>query len=253
LRLLALDTAGDGCSAGVFADGEALSLRYRAGGPGHAELLPSMLGAVIDESGFDLAAMDALAVTVGPGSFTGIRTGLAAARGLALVSGLRGYGVTTLEALAAAVDSKPTPEPAAGPIAAVVDARRGQVYLQLFTGLAEPLGAPRACAPGEAAAELVRLGPVRLVGSGASLVAASLAAAAAGLDARLAPRLDDVRLDALAVARAAVAMAARGALPVAGFDLHPLYLRDADARADAGRSLLTARSARSARSAIAGG
>lgn len=232
MRLLAIDAAGDGCSAGVFLDGETLALLRREGGAGQAERLPLLLEAVLAEPGCGLGQLDALAVSAGPGSFTGIRTGLAAARGLALAAGLRGFAVSTLAAVAAPHADEGT----ATPIAAVLDARRGQVYLQLFGPAGEPLAPPEALPPAAAAARIRPLGRVRLVGGGAALVLPLLAPAAV--------EVVETVLDARTVAMAAFAMAARGVLPVSGFALRPLYLRDADARPDAGRPLLPAAAAR---------
>lgn len=233
MRLLALDTAGDGCSVGVFDDGAALAFRWCDDRQGHAETLPPMLEAVLAESGCALEHLEALAVTVGPGSFTGIRTGLALARGLALVTGLEGFAVTTLAALAAPLAGPlAMAEGQAAPIAALLDARRGQVYLQRFSGSAQALDRPQVLTPEAAAAKLGGGEPVRLVGSGAPLVQAHLAEGAAS-------RVE-MRLDARGVAAAAFAMAKSGKSPVAGFELGPLYLRPADARPDAGRSLLRA-------------
>ena len=224
MRLLAIDTAGDGCSAGIFTDADTLALRYREGGTGHAELLPRMLEAVLAEAGCDLDALDAMAVTTGPGSFTGIRTGLAMVRGLALVTGHRIFPVTTLAALAA---SALRSAGARAPVLAVIDARRGQVYHQLFAATGEPQGAAEAAVPAAAAAAV--RDEVRLVGNGAALLSPYLP------DATV---LRAVRLDAAAVAEAARLAAAAGVPPVGGPAVRPFYARPADARADAGRSLL---------------
>ncbi len=225
MRLLAFDTAGNACSAGVFVDGRPVALRRSDGPGGHAEWLPRSLEAVLENAAITLEALDAIAVTVGPGSFSGIRTGLAAARGLALVTGLRAIPVTTLEALAAPLahaNSAPIP------IAAILDARRGQVFLQRFAPDTTPLEPPRTLDPEAAAAELI--GPWRLVGDGAGLVLHHLPPALA--------RVVAGQLDAAGVARAAELALQRGAEPLAGFDLHPCYARDADARPGAGRPLL---------------
>jgi tRNA threonylcarbamoyladenosine biosynthesis protein TsaB len=217
LRLLAFDTAGDGCSAGVFQDGRPLAVRSSDGGIGHAERLPRSIEAVLAEAGVDLDALDGLAVTVGPGSFSGIRTGLAAARGLALVTGLATVAVTTLEALAAPLFAGD----AELPIAAVMDARRGQVFLQRF-------GPPEAFTPEAAAATLA--GAWQLVGNGAALVVPHLAQQAVAVTRG--------RLDAAGVALAAERALAQGTTPVDGFGLHPCYARGADARPGAGRALV---------------
>jgi len=225
LRLLAFDTAADSCSAGVFSDGRPLAVRSSDGGRGHAERLPRLIEAVLEAASTELDELDALAVTIGPGSFSGIRTGLAAARGLALATGLGTMPVTTLEALATpALDDTA----AALPVAALLDARRGELFLQRFTASGEPREAPRTLAPEAAAAELD--GAWRLVGTGAALVLAQF-------DPRRVTVVEG-RLDATGVALAAERARRRGVAPLPGFDLHPCYARDADARPGAGRPLV---------------
>jgi tRNA threonylcarbamoyladenosine biosynthesis protein TsaB len=229
LRLLAFDTIGDGGSAGVFADRRALAVRRAEAGPGQAERLPCMLQAVLADAGLTLAEMDGLAVARGPGSFTGIRTGLAAARGLALVTRLPVFAPTTFEVLVRRLLADGTDGRRVG---AVLDARRGQVYWQLFTGQGAPAAEPRAVPPEVVAADLLQApgAPVRLVGSGVGMVLPLLG--------DLEVEVVDLALDAVAVAVAAEAMAARGEGQSDAASLTPLYLRGADARPNAGRALL---------------
>lgn len=103
MRLLAIDTALEACSVAVL-DGEGEDMRLTAAsevlGRGHAERLMGMIGEVMAEAGTAFTALDRIVVTTGPGSFTGLRVGLAAARGIALVVGAPAVGVTTLAALA---------------------------------------------------------------------------------------------------------------------------------------------------------
>jgi tRNA threonylcarbamoyladenosine biosynthesis protein TsaB len=102
--VLAFDTSAGACSAAVLGgDGTVLARRCEALERGHAERLLPMLRDVLAEAGVEIADLALLAVTIGPGTFTGIRIGLAAARGLALASGLPLVGVTSLEAVAASV------------------------------------------------------------------------------------------------------------------------------------------------------
>src|SRR6266853_3397229 len=104
MKVLAFDSSAAACSAAVRdGDGGLLAHRFESLARGHAERLMPMLRAVMAEAGLAFAALDLIAVTTGPGSFTGIRVGLAAARGLALASGLPILGVTAFEALAQAV------------------------------------------------------------------------------------------------------------------------------------------------------
>jgi tRNA threonylcarbamoyladenosine biosynthesis protein TsaB len=157
-------------------------------------------------AGADFAEIEKFVVTIGPGSFTGLRVGLAFARGLQLATGAPLAGVGTLEALAASAAG-------AGPAAGVVDARRGLVYVQAFEA-GQPLGPPDILLIAEAAQRLARLGGLTLVGPGAWL---------------LAEELPHARLDV----RPAADLAALGRLAAGGApdpDLKPLYLRAPDAR-----------------------
>jgi tRNA threonylcarbamoyladenosine biosynthesis protein TsaB len=226
LRFLAFDTAGDGCSACLF-EGEAVTVfRLDPASDGRSERLPDLLVGLLEDRLVGLDDLDALAVCVGPGSFSGIRTGVAAARGLALATGLPVFGVTSFAALVARLLRESRD---GRPIAAAIDARRGQIYCQRFDPAGAPAGPPVAAAPEAVAATLE--GAWRVVGSGASLLHAHLRDAALG-------EMIDRPLDAVSVGTAVLAAAARGVRPVAGTALRPLYLRDADARPDAGRSLL---------------
>jgi tRNA threonylcarbamoyladenosine biosynthesis protein TsaB len=167
-------------------------MRWRAGGTDHAEHLPRMIEAVLAEAGGGFEALDALAVSIGPGSFTGIRTGLAAARGLALVTGLRVFAVTTPEALA--VPLAPD-RPGASPIVAGRAARRGRSSSSTSRAGRAPERARRPLSAAAAPASAGRHGPRR---NGAPLVLAHLDAGRI----TVAPG----RLDAAAVATAASAL-----------------------------------------------
>jgi tRNA threonylcarbamoyladenosine biosynthesis protein TsaB len=233
LRLLVFDTAGTSCSAGIVRDAEIVATRALDSAQGHAERLPGLLLAVLADAELTLDRIDLLAVTVGPGSFSGIRTGLAAARGIALVTGTRVVPVTTLEALAARtlVDGAPAERL---PIVAARDARRGQIFMQRFHAEGQPADRPRALMPEAASADLD--GRLWLVGDGVPLLLAQLPPDQA---ARI-QVLPDPLPGAEGVAMAALAALERGVEPIDGFALAPLYIRDADARPGAGRSLLPA-------------
>ena len=167
MNILAIDTATAACSAALMAGGAIIAARHVAMLRGHAEALLPMVEEVMAEAGVAYGALDLIAATVGPGAFTGLRVGLAAARGLAVAGGLPIIGVTTLEALAHGVD----PGKREGQsLVAVLDARRGEVYYQPFDAALAPLAPPRV-GPAEAV-ELPR-GPVLLVGDGAGLVPAA--------------------------------------------------------------------------------
>src|SRR6202046_2678989 len=127
MLILAIDTALDACAAGVLDTeaGKLIAQESLAMKRGHAEALRPLIGRVIDQSGIGFAALDRIAVTTGPGSFTGLRVGLSAARGIALAANKPVVGVTTLTAYAAPVVSANN-EP---PVIAAIDARHDQVYI----------------------------------------------------------------------------------------------------------------------------
>ena len=102
-RLLALDTAGTACSAAVWCAGKVRARRFEVMARGQSERLVPMIEAVMSEAGIAYGALDAVAVTLGPGGFTGVRIGLATARALALAWARPIIGVSNFEALAAAV------------------------------------------------------------------------------------------------------------------------------------------------------
>jgi tRNA threonylcarbamoyladenosine biosynthesis protein TsaB len=171
MRVLVIDTALGLCTAGVFeaAEGEAraLGLRSEVMTRGHQERLAGIArDAVAEAGGFD--GIDRIGVTVGPGSFTGLRVGLAFAQGLGAALGRPVVGVSTLDGLAASGGGD-------GPAAALIDARRGQVYARFWRdGKAE--GRAEALPLDEARMRAAALGPgVRLIGSGAALVAEGMA------------------------------------------------------------------------------
>lgn len=178
-----------------------------------------MVEAVMSAAALDYAELDGVAATIGPGSFTGVRVGLAAARGLALAAGVPLVGVTTLETLATSV---PAAEREGRTVLAVLDARRGQVYAQMFDADNEPLGPPEVTPPAAVVAWL-RPCPVVVVGSGAPLVAHLFADIGhPHFEASVAPYPDAAQV----AARAAALVAAAGgfaALPRG--PVAPLYLR----------------------------
>ncbi|MDP4002625.1 tRNA (adenosine(37)-N6)-threonylcarbamoyltransferase complex dimerization subunit type 1 TsaB [Methylobacterium sp. NEAU K] len=214
MRILAIDTALDMCAACVAADDAdaPLSAESLPMVRGHAESLLPLIERVVArvEGGFE--AIDRIAVTVGPGSYTGLRVGLSAARAIGLATGKPVVGVGTLSALLAPLLA----ESLEGMIAAAIDARHGAVYVQ---ALGPSGGLAPAHLPVEAAAERLGPGPVVLIGSGAPLLAAALSAR--GVSARIAglgaPEI-------ASVASLGLVADPSQALP------RPLYLRGPDAR-----------------------
>lgn len=211
MQVLALDSATSACSAAIWRDGVVIARRFAAMARGQSEALVPMIAEVMDEAGVTFAALDLLAVTVGPGAFTGIRIGLATARALALAAGKPLAGIATPEAVAAAI---PAAEREGRMVLVAVDSRRDELWLQAFDAGLTPLGAPAALRPDQAG-DLVA-GPVVVAGDAAALVLPHLHDAVAASSAG-AP--DAAFVAALAARR----WPAGTALPP-----EPLYLRPAD-------------------------
>ena len=203
--ILALDTCLAASSVAILDGDTVLAARSEPMTRGHQERIAVLAREVAAEAGVRFAALTRIAVTVGPGSFTGLRVGLSFAKGLATALSIPCVGVNTLEALAASAN-------ATGLVAGVLDAKMGQVYLQVFDG-GKALMAPDALEVGVAVARLAELysgGPATLVGSGAPLVAEVLPEATV---------LTPAYADPVAIARLAAARPAPGHSP------RPLYLR----------------------------
>ena len=129
MNILALDTATSSCSAALWKDGGVRSRRLRTMAHGQSEVLMGMVREVLAEAACGFSELNLLAVTTGPGSFTGLRVGLAAARGLALACGLPCLGVTTLETVAHQVNEG---ERAGKTLLVVLESKRDDVYAQAF-------------------------------------------------------------------------------------------------------------------------
>jgi len=167
LRVLAIDTALEACSAAILDTGrtDGLISRSMPMVRGHAEALVPLIAAVMSEAGMEFVELDRIAVTIGPGSFTGLRVGVAAARGIALAAGKPAVGLTTLAALAAPFFETDDN----GPLLTVVDARHDRVYMQLFGPGGRSLIAPRITSIGDAVCVAVA-SPTRVVGNAAKLI-----------------------------------------------------------------------------------
>jgi tRNA threonylcarbamoyladenosine biosynthesis protein TsaB len=168
MLILAIDTALDACAAGILdtAQNRLIAQESLAMKRGHAEALMPLIARVMKASGIAFSALDRIAATTGPGSFTGLRVGLSAARGIALAAGKPVVGVTTLTAYAAPVVS----ESGEQPIISAIDARHDHVYLQVVSGNGGSLVAPRV-APVSEAVDAARFGAPYLVGNAARILA----------------------------------------------------------------------------------
>lgn len=213
MRVLAFDTALEACSAAILDGGRVLAARSIPMARGHQERLAPLVAELLAEAGLTARELDRIGVTVGPGSFTGLRVGLAFAKGLGVALQRPVVGVGTLEALAASV------EDAGGPVVAAIDARREQLYAQAFRD-GRALGGPEALTLADAEALARAHGaPVVLVGSGARLLAPAFPEASVDLR----PGADPVTL-----ARRVAAAPEPAARP------RPIYLRAPDAKLPGG-------------------
>jgi tRNA threonylcarbamoyl adenosine modification protein YeaZ len=220
MNILALDTSMGACSAALITrDGNARRVfaRVERMARGHAEALMPMVADIVGESGTAFSALDRIAATTGPGSFTGVRIAISAARGLALVTAAKLFGSDSLTVMAR--EAHDLGVTAGAPFAVAVDARRGMLYLGLYDEVASKRDGPLLIAPDDAANLLP--GDLRsAVGSGA----ARLAEAASARGLRVAAELDTLEPNAGALA----ALAEESGETVSS--LRPLYLRPPDAR-----------------------
>src|SRR5258705_4186935 len=173
MLILAIDTALDACAAGVLDTdaGKLIAQESQAMKRGHAEALMPLIARVMNESGIACASLDGMAVSTGPGSFTGLRVGLSAARGIALAANKPVVGLTTLAAYAAPVVSQSGEQP----VISAIDARHDHVYLQVVSGNGGSLVTPRV-APVSEALDAARFGAPYLVGNAARILAERWAA-----------------------------------------------------------------------------
>jgi len=197
MRIFAIDTALEACSAAVL-DTEQGTVLARESIPmarGHAEALMPLIARVLEKSGADFTAIDRIAVTTGPGSFTGMRVGIAAARGLGLAAGKPVVGLSTLAAFAAPLIAADDTLP----VVVAIDARHDHVYLEVLAAGGHVLVTPRVV-PIEEAVRLSAGGKPRLVGNAAAILAAAWhGSAPSAVEQRAAPDIDWVaRLGATA-------------------------------------------------------
>jgi tRNA threonylcarbamoyladenosine biosynthesis protein TsaB len=172
--ILALDVAGSACSVAVAKADRLLSVRSRVMATGQAEALLPMVDATMREAGVPISALDLVAATVGPGSFTGIRVGLAAARGIAFPTATPLLGVTGFEAVAAGIGRRLDDGTL---LLAALESRRAELYVQMFDA-DRALGEPAAMLPA-ALAERIEAAysgvPLLVVGDAARRAATALA------------------------------------------------------------------------------
>ncbi|HEY1782255.1 MAG TPA: tRNA (adenosine(37)-N6)-threonylcarbamoyltransferase complex dimerization subunit type 1 TsaB [Roseiarcus sp.] len=227
MRILAIDTSVGAASVAVTESGRAepFAALSRPMTRGHADALAPMVEEAMRgvEGGFP--SLTRIVVATGPGSFTGIRIGLAMARAMGVALGIPVVGVSTLAAFAAPLLS----EPRTGIIAAAIDARHGSVYFQLFEPSGRPRGQPRCDTPRECV-RAIGAGPAWLAGDAATLVASEAQRAGLPYD-----------LDAASAAPDIAALAWMGlAVDPANSPARPLYVKPPDARPNAAESIARA-------------
>ena len=221
-RVLAFDAAGAACSAAVLRDGDIAARRFERMARGQSEKLVPMIRSVMAEAGLAFDALQAIAVTVGPGGFTGVRIGLATARALALAADRPLLGLTNFEVVAAAV---PERERAGAGLAVALDAKRPEIYLQVFAPDGTAEGAP-ALVPRDRLAARLPAGRILVAGDAAAVVAEVLAPGGRPCGATE-PVLSGA--PGLADAATLARLAARRGLPAAAAPMPaPLYLRAPD-------------------------
>ena len=218
MKILAVDPALGACSVALVEDGEILAHIFEPMDRGHAERLAPMVDEAMKAANAEFASLDRLAVTTGPGTFTGQRVGLAFMRGLRLALKRPLTGITTLEAMTAAAMAETGQVKAA----AIHDARREEAYLLLQDG-EMIVQQPVVMLFSEAVERIRAFGGCALSGTGAQAAAGSLDAGF-GLSAVRQP-------DALWVARLAAQRPAAQDAP------GPLYLRAPDAKLPGGKAL----------------
>jgi tRNA threonylcarbamoyladenosine biosynthesis protein TsaB len=212
MRLLAIDTAAEACSVGVVA-GDNPVIRSEIVGRGHAEILMGLVEEAMAEAGLGFTDLDRIAVTVGPGSFTGLRVGIAAARGFALVTGKQAVGVGALAVHAEHARLLYGPHV----VLAVLAAGRGELYGALYSADGTEIEPPQVASAQVLAAKVK--GGAMIAGSGSDLVVAALP-----MDVTVHVAHRDASVDVAALCKLAAASPQPTSSP------RPLYLRPPDAK-----------------------
>ncbi len=212
MRILALDGALARCAVALVDDGAVIAVRHEPAGHGQAAALAPMVVSVLAEAGVAADTLDGVAVTVGPGSFTGLRAAIALAQGIATGAGCPVVGVGVAEAMAAAL-----PNLGGRELWVAIDSRRGRVFLHRAGGEAEAMDL----------ADLPRVtGRVAVAGDAAIAVACRLAA----MDVDV--MLTDVRLPPIRQVALVGEQRLRGERPPRA--AQPLYVDPPEAKLPAG-------------------
>jgi tRNA threonylcarbamoyl adenosine modification protein YeaZ len=216
MRVLAIDTSRGACSAAVY-EGALRAALARETEPmqrGHAEALAPMVARVLADVEGGASSLGKVAVAVGPGSFTGLRIGVALAKAMALTLEIPVVGVSTLLAFAGPMLDDPRP----GVIASVIDAGHGQVYFHLIDSKARQIFSPRVISLRDAV-RAIGGSTARVVGDAAGLLADEARRAGVDVDASAASTFPDI------VALARIGLAA----DPAAWPARPFYIKPHDA------------------------
>jgi tRNA threonylcarbamoyladenosine biosynthesis protein TsaB len=223
MKILALDSATGACSVALWHDGTIMARRFAVMDRGQSEILIPMALEVLAEAHADFPSIDVFGVTTGPGAFTGLRIGLAAARGMALASGRPLIGVSTFEAIAHGV---PVEELEGRRVVVAVESRREDVFVQTFDDKLIAIEEPRSVRPENL---VLPDKPLLVIGDGAARLAALFDSPAGKQSATT---RHDVRFaagtgfpDAADVARL---VASRGTPDAGAAPPQPFYLRPPD-------------------------
>jgi len=219
MNILALDTSMGACGAAVLTSDGVVVAREQRMARGHAEALMPMIAETMAEAGLDYRHLELIAATLGPGSFTGVRIAIAAARGLALVTGAKLWGTDSLTVMARTALDAGAIDMHGTPFAVAVDARAGALYLGLYDAGGRKRSGPLLVDTAEAVVLLPQDLAI-VVGNGAEALAAAARDNGRDVDARL------IDLEPSAVALAHLAQEAGDSVPT----LRPLYLRPPDAK-----------------------
>lgn len=226
MTVLAFDTSTTGCSVALVEKGRLLAHRSEELGRGQTEALLPMIDQVMAEAELGFDALDLVATTIGPGAFTGLRIGLAAAQGIALAAGCQSTGISTFDALVARYLDQQKPISPSGTIIVCVESKRADIFVQSFKTAGDAKTDPESLTP-EALIPLLPDGPVVLIGDAAHRIRDALEARTSGQRAGLI-FYDDYRLvDAINLAKLAERRHQAGLDPVS---LVPLYMRPPDAK-----------------------
>jgi tRNA threonylcarbamoyladenosine biosynthesis protein TsaB len=215
--ILAMDSATSACSAAIWNAGGLIAHDYSPMNRGQAEALAPMIQGVLAEAGISVGELEGLAVTVGPGAFTGVRIGLAMARGLAIASGVKLCGLGTMEVVAGGLDEA---EREGKSVLVALKTKRADIYVQGFGPDLDPISTPAACLP-EALADLVPPGPLLVAGDEGPLVTELLGEDGVECGLSSGPALPDAAVIARLAARR---IAGDGPLLAP----EPIYLRPLD-------------------------